>query len=38
MLVLEFKTYEKQNQFNTVDEASRTAQFIRNSCLPRVDG
>ena len=33
MLVFEFKAYGKQNQFNAVDEAIRTAQFIRNSCL-----
>jgi putative transposase len=33
MLVFEFKAYGKQNQFNGVDEAIRTAQFIRNSCL-----
>ena len=33
MLVLEFKTYGKSNQFKAVDEAIRTAQFIRNSCI-----
>jgi len=33
MLVFEFKAYGKQNQFNAVDEAIRTPQFIRNSCL-----
>jgi putative transposase len=33
MLVFEFKAYGKQNQFNAVDEAIRTAKFIRNSCL-----
>jgi len=33
MLVLEFKTYGKLNQFKAVDEAIRTAQFIRNSCI-----
>ena len=33
MLVFEFKSYGKQNQYNAVDEAIRTAQFIRNSCL-----
>jgi putative transposase len=33
MLVLEFKAYGKLNQFKAVDEAIRTAQFIRNSCL-----
>jgi putative transposase len=33
MLVLEFKTYGKSSQFKAVDEAIRTAQFIRNSCI-----
>ncbi len=33
MLVLEFKTYGKSNQFKAVGEAMRTAQFIRNSCI-----
>ncbi|MEG3939982.1 transposase [Microcoleus sp. S36b_A3] len=33
MLVFEFKSNGKQNQYNAVDEAIRTAQFIRNSCL-----
>ena len=34
MLVFELKAYGKQNQFNAVDEAIRTAKFIiRNSCL-----
>lgn len=33
MLVLEFKAYGKSKQFTAVDEAIRTAQFIRNSCL-----
>jgi putative transposase len=33
MLVFEFKAYRKQKQFNTVDEAIITAQFIRNCCL-----
>lgn len=33
MLVLEFKVKGKQNQFRAVDEAIRTAQFIRNKCL-----
>jgi hypothetical protein len=27
MLVFEFKAYGKQNQFNAVDEAIRTAKF-----------
>lgn len=33
MLVLEFKAYGKSNQFTAVNEAIRTAKFIRNSCL-----
>jgi putative transposase len=33
MLVFEFKAYGKSNQFSAVDEAIRTAQFVRNSCL-----
>jgi putative transposase len=33
MLVFEFKTYGKSQQFVSVDEAIRTAQFIRNKCL-----
>ncbi|MBE9012802.1 transposase [Pseudanabaenaceae cyanobacterium LEGE 13415] len=33
MLVLEFKAYGKSSQFKAVDEAIRTAQFIRNSCI-----
>jgi putative transposase len=33
MLVFEFKAYGRQYQFNAVDEAIRTPQFIRNSCL-----
>jgi putative transposase len=33
MLVFEFKTYGKPEQFKSVDEAIRTAQFIRNKCL-----
>ncbi|MGG6267726.1 RNA-guided endonuclease InsQ/TnpB family protein [Leptolyngbya sp. AN03gr2] len=33
MLVLEFKTYGKPNQFKAVDDAIRTAQFIRNKCI-----
>ena len=43
MLVFEFKTYGKSSQFIAVDEAIRTAQFVRNSCLrywmdnPKVD-
>jgi putative transposase len=33
MLVFEFKAYGKSNQFNAVDEAIRTAQFIRNKAI-----
>jgi putative transposase len=33
MLVFEFKAYGKPQQFTSVDEAIRTAQFIRNKCL-----
>ncbi|MCU0550951.1 MAG: transposase [Leptolyngbya sp. Prado105] len=33
MLVLEFKIYGKSSQFKAVNEAIRTAQFIRNRCI-----
>lgn len=33
MIVLEFKAYGKISQFNAVDEALRTVQFIRNKAL-----
>jgi putative transposase len=34
MLVFEFKTYEKSNQFTAVDEALRTGKFVFcNSCI-----
>ena len=33
MLVFEFKTYGKSVQFSAVDDAIRTAQFVRNSCI-----
>jgi putative transposase len=33
MLVLEFKTYGKTNQYQAVDEAIRTTQFIRNKAI-----
>ena len=33
MLVLEFKAYGKQKQYNAIDEAIKTGQFIRNKCL-----
>ena len=33
MLVFEFKTYGKASQFEAVDEAIRTTQFIRNKAI-----
>ncbi len=33
MLVFEFKAYGKSNQFTAVNEAIRTAQFVRNRCI-----
>jgi putative transposase len=33
MLVFEFKAYGTAQQFNLVDEAIRTVQFVRNKCL-----
>ncbi|EGJ33162.1 MULTISPECIES: RNA-guided endonuclease TnpB family protein [Moorena] len=33
MIVLEFKAYGKQRQYSAIDEAIRTAKFIRNSCI-----
>ena len=33
MLVFEYKAYGKSNQFNAVDEAIRTVQFIRNKAI-----
>jgi transposase len=33
MLVFEFKTYGKPEQFAAIDEAIRTVQFIRNKCI-----
>lgn len=33
MLVFEFKAYGKSNQFTAVDQAIRTAKFVRNSCI-----
>ena len=33
MLVLEFKAYGKKIQYQAIDEAIRTGQFIRNKCL-----
>jgi hypothetical protein len=38
MLVCEFKTYGKSSQFTAVDEAIRTAQFVRNIIYPAVLG
>ena len=33
MLVLEFKTYGKTEQFKAIDEAIRICQFIRNKSI-----
>ncbi len=33
MLVFEFKAYGKLKQYSAVNEAIRTAQFVRNSCI-----
>ncbi len=33
MLVFEFKTYGKANQFQAIDQAIRTTQFIRNKAI-----
>ncbi len=33
MLVLEMKIYAKQAQYDAMDEAIRTAQFIRNKAV-----
>jgi putative transposase len=33
MLILEFKVRAKKHQYQAIDEAIRTAQFIRNKCL-----
>ncbi|NEO09789.1 MAG: transposase [Moorea sp. SIO3I6] len=33
MIVLEFKTYGKKKQYQSIDEAIRTVKFIRNSCI-----
>ena len=33
MITLEFKAYGKKQQYLAVDEAIRTASFIRNSCI-----
>ena len=33
MVVLEFKAYGKQTQYQSIDEAIRTGQFVRNKCI-----
>ncbi|MFW6358928.1 MAG: RNA-guided endonuclease TnpB family protein, partial [Chroococcales cyanobacterium] len=33
MLVLEFKVKAKKHQYQAIDEAIRTTQFIRNKCV-----
>jgi putative transposase len=33
MLVYEFKLAGKQQQYSLIDEAIRTALFVRNSCI-----
>ncbi|ACK72585.1 transposase, IS605 OrfB family [Gloeothece citriformis PCC 7424] len=33
MLIFEFKLYGKKTQYQAIDEAIRTVQFIRNKCL-----
>jgi putative transposase len=33
MFVLEFKAIGKLNQYAAIDEAIRTAQFVRNKCV-----
>jgi putative transposase len=33
MIVFEFKAYGQQQQFQSIDEAIRTTQFVRNKCL-----
>ncbi|NEQ84178.1 MAG: transposase [Moorea sp. SIO2I5] len=33
MIILEFKAYGKKHQCQAIDEAIRTAKFIRNSCI-----
>ncbi len=38
MLVFEFKLKGKTEQYNKIDEAIRTGQFIRNSCLKHWQG
>ena len=33
MLFFDFKAYGKSNQFTAIEEAIRTAKFVRNSCI-----
>ncbi|MFN6155032.1 MAG: RNA-guided endonuclease TnpB family protein, partial [Dolichospermum sp.] len=33
MLVLEYKVKGKQDQYNAIDDAIRTTQFIRNKAI-----
>jgi putative transposase len=33
MIILEFRLAGKPRQFNAIDEAIRTTQFIRNKCV-----
>ena len=33
MFVLEFKAKGKTTQYSAIDEAIRTAQFVRNKCV-----
>src|SRR6266700_3866891 len=33
MLIYEYKLHGNQRQFHAIDEAIRTVQFIRNTCL-----
>jgi putative transposase len=33
MIVLEFKAYGKESQFEAIEEAIKTAQFVRNKCI-----
>ena len=33
MIVLEFKAKGKTTQYSAIDEAIRTAQFVRNKCI-----
>ncbi|NER85970.1 RNA-guided endonuclease TnpB family protein [Moorena sp. SIO3A2] len=33
MIIIEFKAYGKESQYQAIDEAIRTVKFVRNSCL-----